>query len=205
MFSLKRKRVNSSWDDFVDELRDQIDSKYKQVNTMETSPLQVMLYLSPIARVPFTIFSYLDNPDYDGIVDLNPVTSQGKTKLTLTVKYSNNSKRSNVHATNSYVLQSPKKFMEENLKLRNGKVIASVENLIKEVQNYFRSQMDWGNAPYTIIYHKKHNQLIVRFRFITKSLQFNIMGESIVLGSSWIEYNQRKNSFFLVTILDNCV
>ena len=95
--------------------------------------------------------------------------------------------------------------MEENLKLRNGKVIASVENLIKEVRNYFRSQMDWGNAPYTIIYHKKHNQLIVRFRFITKSLQFNIMGESIVLGSSWIEYNQRKNSFFLVTILDNCV
>ena len=205
MFSLKRKRVNSSWDDFVDELRDQIDSKYKQVNTMETSPLQVMLYLSPIARVPFSMFSYLDNPDYDGIVDLNPVTSQGKTKLTLTVKYGNNSKRSSVEATNSYVLQSPKRFMEENLKLRNQEVIASVGNLIKEVQNYFRSQMDWGNAPYTIIYHKKHNQLIVRFRFITKSLKFNIMGESIVLGSSWIEYNQRKNSFFLVTILDNCV
>ena len=211
MFSSKRKRTRSdTWNDFIESLSSKIDEEFDQVNTIETSPLKIALYFAQISRIPFRILGHLDQDLYTVDVLLHTKLVQGKTKITMDVKYIEQQScgkklRFQVADVERFVLQSPKYFMENNLKLKNADAISNVEQLIKDVQSNFPTQMNWGSAPYTIIYHKKHHQLIVRFRFSSPSVQFNVKGENIALFNSWFEYSKKSNTFFLVTIIENCV
>jgi len=202
MFS-KRKR-SCSWDDFIGSVATTVDRDYPQINKIETLPLCIVFYFATIARIPFRLFgAVLAHETYSGSVALN--MEQGKPNTVLRVNYSENAKHSRTVRATSHVLQSPKKFMEEDLKLRNAKAIAAVERIIQDVRDYFPSQLDWGNAPYTIIYHKKHNQIIIRFCFEQNSFAFDLSGDCASLAKSWIEYNKRLRLFYLVSVVNNCI
>ena len=95
--------------------------------------------------------------------------------------------------------------MEENLKLRNEEAISSVEGIIDEAKKLFPRDMNWNKSPYTIIFYKKHNQIIVRFQFIKPQVTWNFEDKINNLKNSWVEYSKRKDKLYLVSILENCV
>ena len=199
----KRKR-SDGWSDFVDSLRTTIDDNYEQVNEIKIAPLLVELSCSYISRIPLSLFNILVCTDYDAEMELSTQTKQSKTSIDVRVNYIEGRNKRLLDSVPETILQSPKEFLQNNLKLKNDSAIHSVESFIETVQKQFPTQLNWSNAPYTIIYHRKHNQIIVRFKF-GKIVEFQMMDENEQLKASWFEYNKKQELFYLVTVIENCI
>jgi len=204
MFGKKRKR-DDSWDTFVDTIRTMIEQKYEEVNTIQTSPLSVQLIMSHSSRIPLSLFDDLEYENYDSSVNIKPITNKGTKRLEINIDYKICKIVKKLGQETSVYLQSPKQFMENSLRLKNEEVIQMVENIIDEAKLIFAREMNWNNAPYTIISYKKHKQIIVRFRFLSTHVSWNLHDKINNLKNSFLEYNKKKEKLFLVTILDNCI
>ena len=204
----KRKRSgDDSWDNFVNGVRSTVDNEYEQVNTIQTAPLSLKLLMSHRARIPLTLFDTLEFENYGCRFSIKHNSEKGKTSLILEAKYDvSRFRETNDTTKQKTTLQSPRYFMENNLKLRNKDAIHSVEAVVQEAQELFPRTMNWNNSgPYTIIYFKKHKQLIVRFQFVTDSISLDGSNKINRLQRSWIEYNEKTNTFYLVMIIEDCV
>lgn len=201
----KRKRDNS-WDDFVNGVRSTVDNEFEQVNTIQITPLCVKLLLSHRARIPLSMLDMLEFENYSCSVSIKHSSVKGKTNIVFEAKYDVSRTREKTDNPKPKIaLPSPRDFMENNLKLRNQDAIQSVEGVVEEAQELFTRMMDWNNSPYTIIFFKKHKQLIVRFQFVSDSITLDLLNKINILQQSWIEYNKKTNTFYLVAIIEGCV
>ena len=205
MFSRKRSREDNSWETFVSSLRTLIDKQYPQINTIKTAPLSVHLFMSVLSRIPLSLFEHLE---YDGYSISGIVLAPKKTaKPNLCVQIAYTEKKVCLDSSKIILknnnLQSPKQFLEQNLKLKNEDTVALVQKVVVSVHKMFNSQMNW-NLPYNIIYFKKHNQIIIRFKFKENYVRI-VSQNNFHLKSSWIEFSKKKGDFFMVSIIENCV
>ena len=97
------------------------------------------------------------------------------------------------------------KTLRERLHLKNCEVFDTVGCIINEVQTLYPHDMNWKNEfPYECIYHKKHSQIILRFRFNTCSPSVVRLSAHRGYSTPWIEYNASKGEqFWLVTVLND--
>lgn len=194
---------DTSWDEFVSSVRSKIEKKYEQVNTIQSAPLSISIFMPTSSRIPIGLFSLLRYENYFATFTVSVTLLQRKENLRVQVSYSTKSVKFSEN-TSELMLQSPKGFLQNNLQLKNKETVEAVDRLIKVVFKKFPKQMNWVGVPYQMIYFKKHNQIILRFKFTGDVIPFTNDVKDECLKSSWMEYNTKSKNFHLVNVLENC-
>lgn len=199
----KRGRDDTSWDEFVSCVRSKIEKKYEQVNTIQSAPLSISIFMPTGSRIPLGLFSLLKYENYFATFTVSVTPLEGKDNLRVQVSYSTKNVKF-LDNPNELMLQSPKGFLQNNLQLKDKETVEAVDRLIKVVFKKFPKQMNWTGVPYQMIYFKKHNQIILRFKFTGDVIPFTNDVKDECLKSSWMEYNSKSKNFHLVNVLENC-
>jgi len=201
----KRTRDDTSWDDFVTKVRTTIDKNYEQVNTLQSSPLSISIYMPTGSRIPVDILSVLKYENYGSTYVISVQQLEEKNNICVQVSYSTKHGRIEDQVQSAeLMLQSPRVFLEKNLQLKDKKTIDTVERLVKEVHKKFPRQMNWTGVPYQMIYFKKHNQIILRFKFTGDFVPFSNDLKDETLKKGWIEYATKTKQFYFVSVVENC-
>ena len=200
----KRVREDNSWDNFVTNVRATIEKDHEEVNTIESSPLNIRLFMSTGSRISIPLFGILKYRNYTMNVVISTKTIGLKDILYISVSYTEKKVKFDETRPLGIIFQSPKEYLESTLQLKDKQTIELVDRTISDVFGKFKTQMNWNGDPYQMIYFKKHNQIILRFKFKESIISFDKEIRENSLKTSWIEYATRTKFFFLVSVIPNC-
>lgn len=93
-----------------------------------------------------------------------------------------------------------------SLTLKNKEIYEQLEDAINIVCTGYHIVEENETCPYELIYHKKHNQIITRFKLSNTNPELKLLkGFPSNLVMPWIEYNKKRNHFVLVAVMNECV
>jgi hypothetical protein len=210
MNSLKRKRnlpsttpnfeLYGDWGDHIDSLLHTLKN-YEDVSHVRViHPCTLILTYSVIARIPVHLDHELSCPRFKIMRWVEFDSKQNA--LRLHIKYLPDGKRTDV-STDAPVETVTRHMSElqDRLRLRNTEAIENIKQILLSVYaNFSLSVQD--SVPYEIVFHKQHNQLILRFKLSGSTPEVHAL---TTRDTMWIEFQKLTGIFWLVVVVSECV
>lgn len=199
----KRKREIDPWELFKERLVKTIDTDFEIIHKIIVEDNLVKCISSNISRIPVSFFAAFEGDDFKADITVESDRSSEPASIVITADFSSKKSRKPEKKIITTV-ESPREFISEKLGIKNESAIAIVDSVIQEHKDHFESVFDIAKYPYELIYHKKHNQIIIRLTFpgtvrIHKNERF---GYAV---PTWLEYNKKNNIFTIISIVSDCL
>ena len=191
--SMSRKRQRETeteteiWDDFFDNVIDRMD----EYEVSSSKPFLLSVEMLSNQRIRSTMMKELD---FDGYSCAKTICWNGK-KIVLTCTYTptTDDKRQRL-------MDKPKQFPKnwfDNFGLKDPRLVGNVHTFLNQINTLYWEGADWSadDLPYKLVYQEKHHNLVLRVALSSKPL-LNVFP----IENSWLEYDRKKNRFFLVHI-----
>ena len=187
--SRKRQRETDAWDDFFDTITDKLDD----YELTSDKPFTLTIAFLSNQRIRSAMMKELE---FEGYLCSRTICWNGK-NLILTCTYTQNDKRQRL-------MDTPKQFPSDwfkNFKLKDPRLVSIVHNFLNKTNTLYWEGADWSaeELPYKLVYQAKHHNLVLRV-----ALSRNPIINVFPVEQSWLEYDRKKNQFFLVHIFTNC-
>lgn len=208
--SRQSKTPKDEWDEFVEDVRGRSNEEYPAIVSLESTYLPTALQFTMATgnRIPTTMVCTLCGDTYCTtawvVHNSNTLTVHVVCSTTETLK----KPKTNNNSDKKEVICVIPKELQNQLYFKNKDTFVHLETSLQEVCNSYHEEMEWGDThpqPYEIIYHKKHHQIITRFKFSIHNPSIKMLTMPFPMAIPWIEYAQKQDTFWLVMILKECL